>query len=200
MKRILLAVLLALGVSVIYAQSGAVGFTYGIFAGTTSTNVNTNFAYDNKTSGAGFTAGAFARIKVLFFQVVPEVAYTTKAVSLTSSRDAVLNQAKFNSKNIDVNALININIIPLGDLAKLRLQAGLGDCINLESSIEQAGIVTNAENSKNSYWNGLLGVGVDVLKLTADLRYSFAFSDISNSPTIKVTPSTIFLTIGLKFR
>lgn len=200
MKNVIVVACLVLVSFTTNAQSGAVGFTYGLFAGTTSTNFTTNINYEDKTSGAGFTAGGFGRFKLLIFTVQPEVAYSLKNVAFTAYNSGELYNVKLKSSNLDINALVNLLGFSLGDLARFRLQIGAGACMDLGSSVDINGSVSDAENTKGTYWNGIGGIGIDVLKLTADLRYSFAFGDIVEGNAVDITPSSVFFTIGYKFR
>ncbi|MBK6731489.1 MAG: outer membrane beta-barrel protein [Bacteroidetes bacterium] len=200
MKKLIIASICFFFVIGVKAQSGAVGFTYGLFAGTTSTDISTNIDYDDKTSGAGFTVGAFSRFKVLFLTIQPEIAYSKNNVTLTANDGGNLYQAKLSSDIFEINGLINLLGISLGDAVKLRLPIGVGYSIDMGSTIDFNGSKTEATNTVGTYFNGLAGLGIDVLGLTADFRYRFGFSDIVEGSAVDITPNVFVFTLGYKFR
>lgn len=182
MKKSILTIALLTIVLSTYAQ---LPFTFdlGIKAGINSNQVNTssatinNINYTNFTSTgkSGFDFGIFARLggKRLYLQ--PELLYCQQN---GQSGDALVTQ-NLNLKTIQVPVLLGFKLINLR-VASLRAFTGPAMSYVLTSSNLEMNLPNfDPKNLKNNIWNWQLGAGIDILKFTFDIRYSWGLSNTS---------------------
>ena len=194
MKRIFLALVLLCTISFVQAQDIPfidVGIRGGVNLGSFRDLPD---GESNDGMRTGFTAGAFARVKIplvgLFVQ--PEIMYTQGG----GKSDSV--ERKVTSIDIPVLIGYNLSLGPIGG------RLGLGPVFSNVLSSEKKEVGTNdfvdvKELTNTSLWSAQFGVGVDISKLAIDLRYQLGltrvFKDFSDSPYL----NSIQLTVGYKF-
>ncbi len=194
MKRIFLALVLLCTMSFVQAQDIPfidVGIRGGVNMGSFRSLPD---GESNDGMRTGFTAGAFARIKVplvgLFVQ--PEIMYTQGG--------GKTNVGELKVASIDIPVLIgyNLSLGPIGG------RLGLGPVFSnvLSSEFKVAG-TDNFEDVKDltntSLWSAQFGVGVDISKLAIDLRYQLGLTRIGKDDSESPYLNSIQLTVGYKF-
>lgn len=185
MKRILLitAALTIFAFSSSYAQL----FTFGPKIGISSSKISVEDAEDIASGDAavGFHAGAFARISILGFYVQPEALFTSTKGNIViddniSSTGESIQELTYNK--IDVPVMLGFKIGPL-----LRLNAGptfsfiLDQDIRNETGAQLDNVSQNYNNANVGYQ---VGVGLDISKITLDLKYENNLSALGESVTI----------------
>ena len=168
-------------------------FRFGIKAGANLSNINGSndlslspggnaFDFrDNDNRSLGFAGGVFFRFgKTLYIQ--PEILLSQKGGKFNVYEDGVLNDGKVDVRfsNFDVPVLFGVRIakfvrINVGPMASLRL--------NKNGKISDSFDDVTGENSGAEFKNRLAfgyqaGVGLDLGRLSLDVRYEGNFTDI----------------------
>ncbi|PVH24919.1 porin family protein [Sphingobacterium corticibacter] len=146
-------------------------FDLGLKAGANFTSLRSNGNYFDSSTKAGFLAGAWARVGVLGFHIQPELYYTSKNTSL--NRGNTSEDVKFSTVDVPVLLGTKIGLGPIG----ARIQAG-----PLFSFIVDKDNVTSFGSEvdyKKNFAAIVGGVGVDISKLSLDLRYEAGLGNIN---------------------
>ena len=221
MKKLIIAAVLLLSVSVTYAQLN-LGIKAGYNSSLSFSNVSSVFsgAYNlNNVNGEiwnDFQAGIFARVglgKKLYLQ--PELLYAVQKKNYTVTLQDVVN------KNVTYDKLININTVDIPilvgykliDLKLLNLRAFVGPKfrLNANSSLDFSNLTKPAgssstftlDNLKTDFQSSKIGLevgaGIDVLMLTLDVRYNL-IGDMYNPKVndFNLPSSTFLISLGWK--
>lgn len=177
-----------------------IGFTVGPMAGITSTTASVNINKSKETAGSGISLGGFARLRVLRFLLQPELLYTTRSSSFVTTEAGIPgnNVYPFNvtTKGIDINILGGYRLLSLGQFAALRAMGGVGLGYVSDKTLEYNGVSYVSAGIKDQAQRLILGVGIDALKLTADLRFEIGLTNVMNNTTVDLTHNTFSLTLG----
>ncbi|MDX5422226.1 MAG: PorT family protein [Hymenobacteraceae bacterium] len=180
----------------------AQSFTLGIKGGISATNVdvkevrNDPWQYRDPENITGYHAGAFTRLQVLGFFVQPEalLSSTGGRIELFDSRNAgAAHTEKFTFTRLDVPLQAGYNLANL-----IRLQAGPVASILLSARQEGK---TIDEYLNETDWGWTAGVGVDISRLTLDLRYeriSRKYTDVAQQSSLKLSNQQYLLSVGYK--
>ncbi|MBK6266023.1 PorT family protein [Marivirga sp. S37H4] len=170
-------------------------FTIGPKVGISSTQVSLKDHADRFEEGDAnysYQVGAFARINILGFFVQPE-AYFNSVQGEYVSRNNLGNKetVTLNQNKIDVPILFGYKLGPL------RLNIGPVASFNMDSEVDKDDAVNEYKNAVFAYQ---AGIGVDISKLTLDLRYEGNFSDQATlgDDEGKVRINQVMLSLGLK--
>lgn len=193
MKKIILSLLLIGSGAVAFAQ-GLPTFQLGVKGGVNLTKFKTTNTFDSDNR-AGYYAGLWARIGGAGIHLQPEVYLSGKSSVLTNSSGQD-NKVKFTS--LDVPILIGTKIGAAG--FGLRLNTGPVVSFNLdqEQNFSQAASSSFKGDFKDKAFSWQFGAGLDLGKLSADVRYESGLSKI-NSDTYPTTKLNLF-TVGIGFR
>lgn len=134
----------------------------------TSLSKTGTFASDNK---AGYLGGIWARFGALGFNFQPEAYVTSKNVTVDGSN------AKFTS--IDVPLLFGGKIGALGFGARFYTGPLVSFAINKDQNFGAAASNASRLDYKDQNFAWTLGAGVDIQKLSVDLRYEKGLSSQS---------------------
>jgi len=220
MKKIIFSAVFLLCFSFSYAQ-----FNVGIKAGYNSSlsfsNVNSVFtgAYNlNNVTGEiwnDFQAGVFARVGLGKIYIQPELLYAVQKKNYKVTLQDVVN------KNVTYDKLLSVNTVDIPvlvgykllDLKLLNLRAFAGPKfrLNSNSSLEFSNLVKPAGSSSTLTLDNLkqdfqsskigmeIGVGVDVLMLTLDVRYNL-IGDMYNPKVndFNLPSNTFLISLGWK--
>ncbi len=145
-------------------------FQFGIKGGVNLTSLSKTgtFATDNR---AGYLGGVWARIGALGFNVQPEAYVTSKNVVVDG------NSAKFTS--IDVPVLFGGKVGALGFGARFYTGPLFSFAINKEQNFSSAAANATRLNYKDQNFAWTLGAGLDIQKISVDLRYEKGLSSQS---------------------
>jgi hypothetical protein len=178
MKKILLAiVLLATGFC-----SQAQMLDFGLKAGLNFSEMSNNRPdlYSGTAKSTGFLAGAYGRVGLLGFFVQPEAVYSQRKGAFTSKVDgtAVINTLSY----VDVPVLVGYK------LAFLRFNVGPNFQFLLSAKQSANDAAKDPNFSKDNFNSSSIGyqagVGIDLMKLSLDLRYDGNFGSLGNEVTI----------------
>ena len=145
-------------------------FQFGIKGGVNLTSLSKTgtFATDNR---AGYLGGVWARIGALGFNVQPEAYVTSKNVVVDG------NSAKFTS--LDVPILFGGKVGALGFGARFYTGPLFSFAINKEQNFSSAAANATRLNYKDQNFAWTLGAGLDIQKISVDLRYEKGLSSQS---------------------
>jgi len=175
MKKLLFIVLIFFSAGLTFGQ-----LTVGIKVGYDAAKLSTNMDTITSNFKSGFQVGAFARIgKRLFLQ--PELYYTTQGGVFTSNTSNWEQNIKIGS--MDVPVLIGFKLLK-GDFINVRLMAGPMASFVVNKGISEAGGITgpiNTADLNSVNWAIQAGAGMDIWKLTLDVRYQVGLNQLIKS-------------------
>ncbi|EJF09640.1 hypothetical protein O71_13771 [Pontibacter sp. BAB1700] len=151
--------------------------------------------YANKESVTSYHAGAFARVNILGFFIQPEAIFTQTGGRLESNPNTSItnrvSDIKFN--RLDVPIMAGISIANL-----VRIQAG-PVASNLLSARQEGQSIKSFMSGSD--WGYQAGIGLDIQRLTVDVRYERInrnYSDPSLQSNYDLANEQILLSLGLK--
>lgn len=181
------------------AQSFGVGLKGGI--NFSSLDNNLQGAYTGSASANGLVGGVWARAGFLGFFAQPELLYSQRKGAFTSAIDgtAVINTLSY----IDVPVLAGYK------LAFVRFNLGPNFQFLLDAEQKATDLARDPNFSKGNFESSSVGfqvgAGIDLLKLSIDLRYDGNFSSIGKEITVNgkqydysTRPSMWQLTLGFR--
>lgn len=158
---------------------------------TSITSVNAkNFSSDHTNTGIGFAA--FGRLNLALFYAQGEFGYGQTNFSVYQNG---VGETEFKLSGTDASLIAGLKIIPLGKLGNVRLFVGYN--WKNYSDISTSNNLNSIAVEKNNH-SILGGVGVDVWRLTFDVRYLAGLSDIDASSS-EIKTGVTNLSIGFKF-
>ncbi|WPP49873.1 porin family protein [Catalinimonas niigatensis] len=183
MKRILL---ITAALTLFAYSSYAQFFTLGPKVGISSSKIQVKQDVEGIISGdagVGFHAGLFARVSILGFYVQPEALFTSTRgqIVIDEPGSSTINAVQDLTYNkLDVPVMLGFKIGPL-----LRLNAGPIFSMLLSNDARTDGTVDEIEqNYKDATVGYQVGVGLDISKITLDLKYENNLSALGESVTI----------------
>ncbi len=173
MKRAILLSVMIFMASFVFGQ-----FTIGPKVGLTMSKLSTNFEDVQEEVKTGFQFGAFARFgKKLYVQ--PELIFVTKGGII--KEEGFTTKTKVNLSTVQVPVIIGFKILNL-KVVNLRIHGGpaISFVTNKEVviSTDTGEEAFDGAHIKDAIWNFQLGLGVDVLMFTLDVRYEWGLNNI----------------------
>ncbi|MEH6304811.1 porin family protein [Olivibacter sp. CPCC 100613] len=179
MKKTLLSICILISTMTIASAQLLPTFQLGIKGGLNFSSLKTDENWFDKSSRTGYQAGLWARIGGAGFHFQPELYITGKnaEAKLTDENNA---QVDFNFTSLDLPLLLGTRI-GLGPIAA-RVQVGpvISFLIDKDNSIfDRIGDATRPGSYRNQAIALTGGVGVDIMKFRADLRYEHGLSSLT---------------------
>jgi len=168
-------------------------FTIGPKVGISNTNMRLGDAVDEYESGDAqysYHAGLFARINIAGFYVQPELYFNSVQGEYISASNPD-ETFEFNRNKVDLPILVGYKLGPI------RLNAGPVASFNTNTEVDENEPVDQYKSAIFAYQ---VGAGIDISKITIDLRYEGNFSDqgaIGDSDG-EFRVNQIMLSLGLK--
>ena len=186
MKKLIIAALLCISVN---------GFAQLIqFGPQFSANVTSPISDDfsSKSSGTSIGLAGFARVNLLLFYGQGEFGYAKNKFSVSQTG---IGETEYELSGTDATLIAGYKVLPFGKLGNLRVFVGYNwkHYSDIKASNNLNLIAFEQDNSSI-----LGGVGVDLWKLTFDVRYLAGLSDLDNSGRELKTGVTNF-SLGFKF-
>jgi hypothetical protein len=153
---------------------------------------------------SGFDFGAFARIGGKKIYLQPELLYCKRNGQSSFTTGTLTDIQKVDLKTIKIPILVGFKLLDL-KLASIRAFTGPAmSFVTSGSNIKSEIVNLNPKNFKNNIWDWQLGAGVDVLKLTFDVRYEWGLSNLSDGGSITNIGfinkgNLLTLSVGFKF-
>lgn len=151
-------------------------FQFGIKAGANLSKLDEQDSFSSKNR-AGSLFGLWARASGMGVHLQPELYYTAKTVDIKRGE---LEPFKVDFTSIDVPVLLGTKIGAAGFGARLNTGPVVSFIINNEQSAEQALNNIGDFRFKNQALAWQVGLGLDVRKLSLDLRYEHGLSKVKS--------------------
>jgi hypothetical protein len=175
MKKITLSAIIVL-ISTFVSQAQVLpSFQLGIKGGVNLSSFSTSNTFSSGNQ-AGYLAGIYARIGALGVNFEPELYYTSKMA--TVSNGSSTNTVTLNS--IDVPLLIGYKVGAVGIGARIYTGPVASFILSDSQSFGNALGSVGHLNFKDQNYAWQFGAGLDVSKLSIDLRYEKGLSNLSN--------------------
>ena len=200
MKKIVLFIAFALGISALsYGQ-----FALGLKLGYNGTKLTTNIDSIKSNFNSGFHIGAWAHIGKRLY-VAPELLYCMSGSVFTKEgKLATQNwKEKITIGTIDIPVLLGFKIIH-SDIITWRVELGPEISFVVNKKISDEGSTTppiTSSNIKTANWYVLGGTGIDVLFLTFDIRYKYGLSQLItdvNNYSLSTNNSQFLVSVGFR--
>ncbi len=194
MKKLLLFAVL-LGFSSAASSQILPSVQLGIRGGANLSNFSTNNTFSSENT-AGYFIGLYSRFGAGGIHAQPEIYVAGKNADLKSVDGSETNDVRFTS--IDVPVLIGTKIGAAG--VGVRLQTGpmVSFILDQSQSANQATSKIFKGNFKDQNFAWQFGLGLDVGKLGADLRYELGLTDLAKEG-YQGSKLSLF-TLGLSYR
>lgn len=169
-------------------------FQFGIKGGINMAKLSEQSGFSS-SNRSGYLFGAWARAGAMGLHVQPELYYAMKT---TEVKDANGQSGSVDFTSIDVPILIGTKIGAIGVGARLQTGPVISFVLNEDQDVGSA--VGNAAkfNYKGQAFAWQVGGGLDIRKISLDLRYERGLSKISR-PGYQDTKLNLFnLSLGLK--
>jgi len=174
MKKIFLSIFLLAATSFAVSAQILPSFQFGIKAGANFSDIK---EIDTKSSSrTGYLVGAWARLGGAGIHFQPELYLTSKGSEIDEGAG---EKGKMNFTTLDLPLLLGTRI-GVGPVA-MRVQVGpvVSFVMNKDDSFgENVGQAFDFDEYKNQTFSLTGGLGVDIRKLRADLRYEHGISDV----------------------
>lgn len=160
-------------------STSAQKFVFGLKAGVNRSSMSTKLAGLKEEANYGFVAGAYTRFGILGFFAQPEFQYNQRRGTLTTNG----KESDQTLSYIDVPLLVGKKFLKI-----TRFYAGpnLQFLMNASQSGDSDPYF-NKSNFNNFAVGGIAGCGVDILKISVDLRYDFSISNLGKEITVSGT-------------
>ena len=204
MKKLILALVLIMAFSTGEVSYGQLNLKIGPKVGFNASKLTANLDSISSQFKSGFQFGIFARFgKKVYLQ--PEIYYTTQGGAFTGNNWS--QNIKLGS--LDVPVLVGISFIN-NKLLNIRILAGPVASFIVNKKIDESNVasdvigpITNAD-IKNINWYIQAGAGIDIWKLTLDVRYQIGLNkSIDNvaykTQTINTSSNVWVVSLGFKF-
>ncbi|MDB5062862.1 MAG: hypothetical protein JWP67_2705 [Mucilaginibacter sp.] len=175
-------------------------FQLGVKGGVNLTSLSNSGSTFNSSNRAGYLGGLWARFGALGFNFQPEVYVTSKNVDINSSNSTASAHAKFTS--IDVPLLFGGKVGAFGFGGRFYTGPLMSFAINKDQNLGTAFGNASSLNYKSSNIAWTLGAGVDIRKISVDLRYEAGLTKqnyYDGSTNYKTRVSLFNLSLGYAF-
>ncbi|MFC6103710.1 porin family protein [Olivibacter domesticus] len=178
MKKTLLSICILISTVTFASAQLLPTFQLGIKGGLNFSSLKTDDNWFDKSSRTGYQAGLWARIGGAGFHFQPELYVTGKNAKATVNEGDA--EVKMDFTSLDLPLLLGTRI-GLGPIAA-RVQVGpvISFLIDKDNSIfDRLGDVGRTGSYKSQAIALTGGVGVDIMRLRADLRYEHGLSNLT---------------------
>jgi len=197
MKKVLFLIALVAMVANTSAQDR---IAVGLKAGFNSTSINLSDIPDGSElkneAKSGFLFGAYGRLRLLGgLSIQPELYYAKKSSQMSYLGESGTENTTNTFYTWDVPILAHLQIIDL-KVAKIYGVAGPVASFIAKSKTD----VPEWDQFKSTNWTFQAGAGVEFWRLTADVRYEWGLSDISELANYNIGQKTDVLTFSVGFK
>lgn len=202
MKKLFLALSIMVAAATTTKAQVLPSFQVGLKGGVNLTSLSNSTSTFNSSNRAGYLGGLWARFGALGFNFQPEVYVTSKNVDIntsTSTTEAFVH-SKFTS--IDVPLLVGGKVGAFGFGARFYAGPLFSFAINKDNNFGSAVTKTASFDYKDSNVAVTGGVGIDIRKISLDLRYEAGLTKqnyYDGSSNYKTRVSLFNLSLGYAF-
>ncbi len=201
MKKLLFIIAL---IGIVSSTSAQDRFSLGLKAGFNSTKIKISdfTSKDNledikNNAKSGFLFGAYGKLRLLgglSFQ--PELYYAKKTSEMKANYNNTWETSDNTFHTWDVPLLANLKLV---DLSLIKLYGVAGPVASFISKTK-TDFPDELEGFKNTNWTFQAGAGVEIWRLTADVRYEWGLSDISDLADYNIGQRTDILTFSIGYK
>lgn len=177
MKKIILCIISVICFTAVSQAQLLPNFKFGIKGGLNFSSLKSDGKWLNSETKTGYQAGIWARIGGAGFHVQPEAYFTGKNVKAEIIGENG-EKGTLDFKSVDVPILLGtkFGLGPIG----MRVQAGpvFSFAVEGESSLSK---YADFSNYKKNAAGIIGGIGVDISKITVDLRYEHGLTNLNNN-------------------
>ena len=200
MKKLILTLSICLAAIVVSQAQILPKIQLGVKGGVNFTSLSSDNSVFSSSNRAGYLGGIWARFGALGFNFQPEVYVTSKNVDINTSNNTTA-RAKFTS--IDVPLLFGGKVGAFGFGARFYAGPLFSFAINKDNSFgSQLGNVSSLDY-KSSNFAVTAGAGVDIRKISIDLRYEAGITkqdyNYNSSSNYKTRVSLFNISLGYAF-
>ncbi len=187
MKKIILSFALMLLASSAFAQ--VPGISFGPKIALNFSKFSTDYDAMKASMKPGFDLGLFARFgNKLYLQ--PELTYSFQSSKIEGISDEV-DDFNVKTSTFDVPVLVGYKLLDLG-AGNIRAFAGPNFSFVLGDNFDELG------DAASFNVGGQAGLGIDLLKLTIDVRYGYIFTNMADDSGVKVHNNAFMISLGWK--
>jgi opacity protein-like surface antigen len=199
MKKIILSLVIIIAAATASQAQIIPSVQFGVKGGVNLSSLSNSGSTFNSSNRAGYLGGIWARFGALGFNVQPELYYTSKNVDIQNSNNQHAN-ASF--KSIDIPILIGTKIGAFGFGGRFYAGPLFSFAVDRDNTLGSALGSATRFDYKSSNFAFTAGAGVDIRKISVDLRYEAGVTKqtyIDNSNNYKTRVSLFNLTLGYAF-
>ncbi|MFD1255374.1 porin family protein [Mucilaginibacter terrae] len=172
-----------LAISLCTAASASAQFIprveFGAKAGVNLSSFSTENTLSSENK-AGYLAGFWARVGTAGIHFQPELYFTAKNVEFRDAATSTQNTAKF--KSIDLPLLVGTKFGMFGSGVRLNTGPLVSFAVSNDQSVGTAFANASRLRVKDQNYAWQFGVGLDVQKVSLDLRYELGLNKLENGP------------------
>lgn len=177
MKNITLSLAILLASALFASAQVLPSFQFGIKGGANLSKFSTSGTFDSGNR-AGYLAGFWARIGAMGLNLQPEIYYTSKMATFNSAAN---EQSKVTINSIDVPVLVGFKFGALGVGGRLNTGPVASFIIDKNQSFGTAASNAVTLHFKDQAYAWQFGAGLDVMKISIDLRYELGLTNLANN-------------------
>ena len=193
MKKRILTLFVALATFATAHAQLLPSFDVGLKAGMNFSSLRSNGNYFDSSTKAGFLAGAWARVGVLGLHLQPEVYYSMKNTTVTAEGQS--QELRFSTIDVPVLLGTKIGLGPVG----ARIQAGPIFSFIFDKDNFNRPNASQTTNFRDNFAAIAFGAGVDISKLSLDLRYEHGLGDLNRGAGDRQRLNLWTLALGFNF-
>ena len=177
MKKIIYLLAISLCTAVSASAQLLPSFNFGVKAGVNLSSFSTENTLSSENR-AGYLAGIWARVGAGGLHFQPELYYTGKNVNFKDEATGQMNTANFRS--IDLPLLVGTKVGLLGIGARLNTGPLVSFAVSNDQSVGDAFSNASRLRVKDHNYAWQFGVGLDVQRVSFDLRYELGLNKLEN--------------------
>ncbi|MXV14873.1 porin family protein [Hufsiella ginkgonis] len=192
-KIILFSALFLVAGTASFAQS----FNFGLKAGLNIAELKSDLAEEENR--LGYQVGVFARVGAAGVYLQPELYLGSKGGKFPSASGVVTGDEKISFTTLDLPILLGskVGVGPVN----VRFMAGpiISFVVNKDEPVATASQnVKNFRDYKDNAWGVQGGAGIDISKLTFDVRYEVGVSNLNKSDQYEQKSNLWHISLGYK--
>jgi len=177
MKKLTLVLAIVFATTLLAQAQTLPSFQFGVKGGVNLSQFSTSGTF-NSDNRAGYLAGFWARIGALGLNLQPELYYTSKEATFNSAANET---SKVTINSIDLPVLVGLKFGALGIGGRINTGPLASFIIDKNQSFGTAASNAVTLHFKDQAYAWQFGAGLDIMKLSVDLRYELGLTNLANN-------------------
>jgi len=177
MKKLTLILAIVFATTLLAQAQTLPSFQFGVKGGVNLSQFSTSGTF-NSDNRAGYLAGFWARIGALGLNLQPELYYTSKEATFNSAANET---SKVTINSIDLPVLVGLKFGALGIGGRINTGPLASFIIDKNQSFGTAASNAVTLHFKDQAYAWQFGAGLDIMKLSVDLRYELGLTNLANN-------------------